>query len=71
MDNMILRNGWSWDMPILFRGDTGEGIFGNDYAQMMTVWDLPAAAMGQDVVSISGPDGLVTRILEAGKERTT
>ncbi|MBT3272484.1 MAG: hypothetical protein HN368_04975 [Spirochaetales bacterium] len=68
MNNMILRNGWSWDMPILFRGDTGEGIFGNDYAQMMTVWDLPAATLEQDIVSISDPVGLVSKIIDAGKE---
>lgn len=34
MENMVCRNRWTWDMPILYRGDTGEGLWGNDDAQM-------------------------------------
>lgn len=64
LENMVCRQGWTWDMPILYRGDTGEGMWGNDYAQMMMCWALPAAVVGQDLGSYArSPDGLVDRIM--------
>ncbi len=53
-------------MPILYNGKTGTGIWGNDYAQMMAVWKLPAAVMGKDVRTFCAPGGLVDRIIQAG-----
>lgn len=67
MENMICRQRWTWDLPILYRGDTGEGIFGNDYAQMMMGWALPTAVMGQDVKTFSAPGGLVDRVMMAAR----
>jgi uncharacterized protein (DUF608 family) len=66
MENMICKQGWTWDMPILFSGDTGEGIWGNDYAQMMMCWALPAAVKGKDLVDFSSEnDELVNRVIRA------
>ena len=67
MSNMICRNGWAWDMPILYSGDTGKGIFGNDYSQMMVVWDLPAAIAGKSLEGVCHDGELIDRIIRAGK----
>ena len=67
MFNMICRQGQTWDLPILNRGDTGEGIWGNDYAQMMMPWILPAAAGGQDLAGPAGQGGLVYKVLQAAR----
>lgn len=65
MFNMICRQGWTWDMPILYRGDTGAGIWGNDYGQMMAVWMLPAAVYGEDISGAAKPGALMSRIAKA------
>lgn len=65
MFNMVCRQGWAWDMPILYRGDTGEGIWGNDYNQMMAVWTLPAAIAGTDLSGICKPGGLMYKMRRA------
>jgi len=71
MENMVCRQGWTWDMPVLYRGDTGEGIWGNDYGQMMMPWVLPAAVIGQDLKTFSAPGGLVDRIMQAAQGKQT
>ncbi len=68
MFNMICRQGWAWDMPILYHGETGAGIWGNDYSQMMMVWNLPAAIKGQDLSGPCKQGGLVDRILRASRQ---
>ena len=68
MHNMICRNRWTWDMPILYRGDTGEGIFGCDYSQMMMCWSLPAAVEGKKLRALCEPGGLVERMIQAGRQ---
>ena len=67
MENMVCRQRWTWDVPILYNADTGEGIWGNDYAQMMVCWDLPAAVYGVTLGELSEPGGLVDRIIKAGE----
>ena len=68
MENIVCQQRLTWDIPILYRADTGEGIWGNDYAQMMMVWALPAAVAGKDLASYAAaPDGLIDRILKAAK----
>jgi hypothetical protein len=65
MENMVCKQRWTWDMPILYRADTGEGIWGNDYNQMMICWAFPAAIEGKDVTGCAAPGGLVDRIIRA------
>ena len=67
--NIICRQGYTWDMPNIMRGDadTGERSFGNDYYQDMMLWSLPAALAGQDVAGPCKPGGLVHRVLSAAQ----
>jgi uncharacterized protein (DUF608 family) len=66
MENIICRLRRTWDMPNLFRGDTGDGIYGNDYAQIMMDWLLPAALAGLDISTYAAaPNKLVKRIFQA------
>jgi hypothetical protein len=67
MYNMVCRQGWSWDMPILYRGDSGEGIWGNDYGQMMICWALPAAVLGKNITEICKPGEFIDRVIKAGQ----
>jgi uncharacterized protein (DUF608 family) len=57
----------SWDSALLFRGDTGEWLWGNDYYQNLMLWALPAAIAGQELAAASGPGSLVEQVIEAGK----
>jgi len=65
--NMVCRQGYTWDMPNIMRGDvdTGERTFGNDYYQDMMLWALPAALAGQTVDRPCRKGGLVDRVLRA------
>jgi uncharacterized protein (DUF608 family) len=70
MENMICRQRWTWDLPNLYRADTGEGIWGNDYSQMMVCWALPAALEGKDAAAIAAPGEIVDRIIQACRNNT-
>jgi uncharacterized protein (DUF608 family) len=67
--NIVCRQGYTWDMPNIMRGDadTGERSFGNDYYQDMMLWSLPAALAGEDVSAPCRPGGLVDRVLKAAR----
>jgi uncharacterized protein (DUF608 family) len=67
--NIVCRQGYTWDMPNIMRGDvdTGERVFGNDYYQDMMLWSLPAALAGQTVNGPCKPGGLVDRIIKAAR----
>jgi uncharacterized protein (DUF608 family) len=67
MRTLVIENRCSWDSAILFRSDTGERIYGNDYYQNMVLWFLPAAICGQDLAGPCKPGGLVDRVIQAGK----
>ena len=47
--------------------DTGERIFGADYYQNMMLWFVPAALAGKDMTGMFEEDGLVSRVLRAGR----
>ncbi|MHB9038460.1 MAG: hypothetical protein ACYC64_17550 [Armatimonadota bacterium] len=68
-DNIVCRQGYTWDMPNTMRGDadTGEKAFGSDYYQDMILWSLPAAMEGKDVDEPCKPGGLVDRIIKAAR----
>ena len=67
--NIVCRQGYTWDMPNIMRGDvdTGERTYGNDYYQDMMLWSLPAALAGQDFGAPAQPGGLVDRINKAAR----
>jgi uncharacterized protein (DUF608 family) len=67
--NLFCRQGYTWDMPNIMRGDldTGERTFGNDYYQDMMLWSLPAAIEGTDFGAPAKPGGLVYRVLQASR----
>jgi uncharacterized protein (DUF608 family) len=67
--NLVCRQGYTWDLPNIMRGDldTGERTFGNDYYQDLMLWSLPAAWAGQTVEAPTRPGGLVDRILRAAR----
>ena len=67
--NIVCRQGYTWDMPNIMRGDvdTGERTFGNDYYQDMMLWALPAALAGQTVEGPCKQGGLVDRVLRAAQ----
>jgi uncharacterized protein (DUF608 family) len=68
-ENIVCRQGYTWDMPNIMRGDedTGERTFGNDYYQDMMLWSLPAAISGEGFDAPIRPGGLVWRIIQAAK----
>jgi uncharacterized protein (DUF608 family) len=73
-ENIICRQRYTWDMPNIMRGDNDTGERGpmnggHDYYQDMMIWSLPAALKGQDLAGPVEPDGLVSRIIAAGRGR--
>jgi uncharacterized protein (DUF608 family) len=67
--NLVCRQGYTWDMPNIMRGDadTGERRSGADYSQDMMLWSLPAAVEGKDFGSPAKPGGLVDRVMKAAE----
>ncbi len=68
LHNVVIKHHHLWDLPVMFRCDTGERTFGTDYYQNLILWAVPAALEGQDLTELSKADGLVDRILKAGSE---
>ena len=69
--SVIIENRCSWDFTLLYRSDTGERIWGNDYYQNLMLWALPAALLGQDLAGPCKLGGLVDRIIQAGAKKDT
>ncbi len=65
--NIVLRQGRTWNQPNLIRGDTGEQTFGEDYYQNMMLWFLPAALQSKDLSAVCSRGQLVDRIIRAGR----
>jgi uncharacterized protein (DUF608 family) len=67
--NIVCRQGYTWEMPNILRGDvdTGERRSGTDYSQDMMLWSLPAAIEGRDFGAPTKPGGLVDRIIKAAQ----
>ena len=66
LHNVVIGHRHLWDLPVMFRCDTGERTFGTDYYQNLMLWAVPAALKGEDLTQLSNPGGLVDRILKAG-----
>ena len=65
METIVLKNGCAWDMPGFLDNDTGKPSFGNDFDQMMAVWSLPSAILGQTLQDFVSEGGFVDRIIHA------
>ena len=65
MNSIVCTHLYTWDMPNMIRGDTGEVIFGKDYYQMLMLWSLPAVVKGQDMGGPTKEGGLVARMIAA------
>ena len=70
-ENIVCKQGYTWDMPNIMCGDedTGEVIFGNDYHQNMLLWFLPAALAGQDLSAGCRDEGLISRMCKAADKK--
>ena len=67
MHNLVLEQGFQWDLPNTIVAETGEWLHGNDFDQLMILWSLPAAIFGQNLREASGKDSFIDKILKAGK----
>jgi len=70
MDLIVCRQGRTWDMPNIIRGDSGEGVFGSDYYQNMMLWALPAAMADSSLETPCHPGGLVYRIIAVARSES-
>lgn len=61
---LVLESRCSWNSTLLYRGDTGERLYGLEYYQNLVLWALPSALYGQDIAGLCKPDGLVDRIIK-------
>lgn len=67
MHNLVLEQGFQWDLPNTIVPETGEWLRGHDFDQLMILWSLPAAILGQNLAEASGKGSFVEKILKAGK----
>ncbi len=65
LDYVMVRNGYTWDFPLVWEVDSGKRVYGSDYYQNMMLWSVPAVLAGQDLSGPCKPGGLVDRILKA------
>jgi uncharacterized protein (DUF608 family) len=64
----FVKFGHTWTQPNMVNGATGERIYGSDYYQNLMLWALPAAIEGIDLARACTQEGLVERVLKAGKK---
>jgi len=62
--NMVIEQQMTWDMPCMLHAD-GTRSYGLEYHHNTMLWTFPMAVLGQDIQSISSPDGFVHRIIQA------
>ncbi len=67
MDYVVVRQGNTWDFPLVWDVENGTRYYGSDYYQNMMLWSVPAVLGGQDLAGPCKPGGLVDRILKAGR----
>ena len=56
-----------WAQPCGLSSKTGGTCHGHDYYDHMVVWSYPLAFAGQDIAAACAPDGIIDRLLKAGK----
>jgi uncharacterized protein (DUF608 family) len=66
-ENLVLRQRHPWDLPNMIDGSTGRRHFGTDYYQNMMLWVLPDALAGRTLRDAMSEDGLVHRVIRAGR----
>jgi uncharacterized protein (DUF608 family) len=67
LEGISVKFGYTWTQPNVVSGDTGKRIYGSDYYQNMMLWAVPAAIDGHDINRAAANDGLIQRLLRAGK----
>jgi uncharacterized protein (DUF608 family) len=65
MKEIICKQGKSFNLPNLIRGDHTESTFGNDYYQMLIIWGIPSALEGKSIEQYGDPDSFVNQIRKA------
>lgn len=68
VNNVVCRQGHTWDTPNLIMCDTGERSYGTDYFQNMLLWAVPSALEGKDLFTPCANGGLIARIIKAGAD---
>ncbi len=70
LHEMFCIQGMTWDMPNILIGtkDHKSRVYGTDYYQCLSLWGLPAALHGHDLVMSASNDSLLKRILNAARE---
>jgi len=66
----VIRRGYIYDWPVILDGELAgrvEPRIGFDYYQNLMLWSLPAAMAGGDITGPCRPEGLVDRIMRAGR----
>jgi len=67
----MIRRGYIYDWAVVLDGDMGDELpaprIGFDYYQNLMLWCLPAAIAGQDLSGPAAPEGLVHRMIKAGR----
>ncbi|MDP6153723.1 MAG: GH116 family glycosyl-hydrolase [Phycisphaeraceae bacterium] len=65
--NICCRQGSTWDLPAIIKGDTGKRYNGHDYYLYLIFWAIPAALEKQELADLCQPGALIDRIIKAGQ----
>lgn len=63
----LVRHRAVWDAHCLLRAEDGAPMWGREYYSNAIAWAIPMARAGQDIAACVRPDGLVGRVLAAGR----
>ena len=66
VSTVIMEQGWTWDIPVVYDGKTHARQGGFDYYQNLMCWAYPAAMQESDFSAPCKPGELVDRIIRAG-----
>lgn len=66
MENLVCKQGYTWDVPNSIDVETAKVDFGTDYYQLLMLWAVPLGLQQLTISEASSPGGLVDRIIKAG-----
>jgi uncharacterized protein (DUF608 family) len=69
LNNIVRRQGYTWNMPNSIRVKTGTVDYGKDYYQSLMLWMLPLALEKGTAKDGCKTGGIVQKVIEAGKEK--
>lgn len=67
MEDIVIRQRAAWDMPNILDGASGAVLHGTDFYQMMILWAMPLALLGQGIGEACASGSLIDRIVRAGR----